>query len=233
MENNGLMVVPEIGKAIAKTARMNYDVQIGEETVKLIRNEDFQKLPKTKRPSLLKSGAEKLQMAYKLRSQYRLLNDHGTVIFDSKGVPLFNYEIMCDLYAGDVLICSGVGCANTREPSSGLAGDYQMANKTFKVAKKRALVDAILTVSGLSGMFKRDIEDDENEEETKAMIPADPNAKITSKQMQRLFAIAGQHGKTRQEAKDIIVAAGYESSKAILQKDYEKICEMMAKEKDE
>lgn len=232
MENNSLMVVPDIGKAVAKTARMNYDVQIGETVVKLIRNEDFQKLPKTKRPTLLKSGAEKLQMAYQLRAEYRLLNDHATVIVDSANKPWFNYEFLCSLFAGDVRICDGVGCANSREPSSGFAGDYQMANKTIKVAKKRALVDAILTVSGLSGMFKRDIEDDENEEETKAMIVDKPDDPITSKQMTRLYAIAGQHGRTRDEAKQIIIAAGYTSSKDIKQRDYDKICDMMAKEKD-
>lgn len=233
MENNGLMVVPDIGKAVAKTARMNYDVQIGAETVKLIRNEDFQKLPRTKRPSLLKSGAEKLQMAYHLRAEYTLLNDHSTVMHDTDGKCWFNYEYLCSLYAGDVRICDGVGSANTREKSSGFASDYDMANKSNKVAKKRALVDAVLTVSGLSGMFKRDIEDDENEEETKAMIADKPDDPITSKQMTRLYAIAGQHGRTRDEAKQIIIAAGYTSSKDIKQKDYDKICDMMAKEKDE
>ncbi len=230
MENNGLMVVPEIGKAVATTARMNYDVTIGGETVKLIRNEDFQKLPKTKRPTLLKAGAEKIQMAYKLRAEYRLVNDHATVMHDSDGKIWFNYEYLCSLYAGDVRICDGVGCANTRESSSGFASDYNMANKSNKVAKKRALVDAVLTVSGLSGMFKRDIEDDENEEETKAMIADKPNDPITSKQMTRLYAIAGQHGRTREEAKQIIIAAGYTSSKDIKQKDYDKICDLMAKE---
>lgn len=228
MESNGLMI--PVGQAIAKPARMNYDVAIGDTTVKLLRNEDFQKLPKTKRPTLLKSGAEKLQMAYKLRAEYTLLNDHATVMHDSGDKVWFNYEYLCSLYAGDIRICDGVGCANTREKSSGFASDYDMANKSNKVAKKRALVDAVLTVSGLSGMFKRDIEDEENEEDKNAMVAAKPNDPITSKQMTRLYAIAGQHGRTRDEAKQIIIAAGYASSKEILQKDYDKICDMMAKE---
>lgn len=227
MEANGLTVI-EQGGAIAKTSGKNYVIDVGNgNTCKLIRNEDFQKLPKTKRPTLLKSGAEKIQMAYRLRAEYTLLNDHATIIKDSDNKTWMNYEVLCSLFAGDVRICDGVGCANTRESSSGLASDYNMANKAFKVAKKRALTDAVLTVSGLSGMFKHDIEDDDNESDSKTISDMKPSDPITSKQMQRLYAIAGQYGRTRDEAKQIIQAAGYTSSKDITQGDYDKVCELM------
>lgn len=233
MENNGMMVV-EPGRALAHAKGRNYEVSIGQASVVLQRNEDFMKLPKTKRPTLLKSGAEKLQMAYQLRAEYVLLNDHATVLTDSDGKPWMNYEVRCSLFAGDVRICDGVGAANTREKSSGFASDYDMSNKAFKVAKKRALVDAIITVTGLGGMFKHDLEDDDLEKDSKEIVEAaKPGDPITSKQMTRLYAIAGQHGRTRDEAKQIIIAAGYTSSRDIKQKDYDKICDMMAKEKDE
>ena len=163
-----------------------------------------------------------------------MLNDHATVLTDSDGKPWMNYEVRCSLFASDVRICDGVGAANTHEKSSGFASDYDMSNKAFKVAKKRALVDAIITVTGLGGMFKHDLEDDDLEKDSKEIVEAaKPDDPITSKQMTRLYAIAGQHGRTRDEAKQIIIAAGYTSSREIKQKDYDKICDMMAKEKDE
>lgn len=46
---------------------------------------------------------------------------------------------------------------------------------------------------------------------------------ITDKQRKRLFAIAKEHGVTEEEVKEIIQRYGYESTKDILMKDYEKI----------
>ena len=113
METTGLTTI-QTGNALAKAQGRNYVVSVGNASVTLTRNEDFQKLPKTKRPSLLKSGAEKIQMAYQLRAEYTLLNDHATICLDSDNKPWMNYEVLCSLYSGNISICDGVGCANTR-----------------------------------------------------------------------------------------------------------------------
>lgn len=219
--------------AIAKPNRRNYTVTVGNCSIELKRDDDFMKITGTKRPMLLKAGAEKIQMAYGLSAFYRLLNDHSTVITDKDGGTWMNYEILCELWAGNTKVCDGVGCANTREKSSGFASAYDMANKAIKMARKRALVDAIIAVSGLASMFKRDIEDDENEKAANLVIGnlENPEAPITSKQLTRLYALAGNAGKSREKAKSIIIAAGYASSKDVKQKDYDKLCELMGEEK--
>ena len=47
---------------------------------------------------------------------------------------------------------------------------------------------------------------------------------ITSKQIQRIYAIAGERGLTTPEAKQLIISLGYASTKDIKQKDYDSVC---------
>lgn len=226
--------VVQCGIAEARTSGRNYIVSIGSREVQLNRNEDFMKLPKTKRPSLLKSGAEKICIAYGLTPHYTLLNTGNTIVSEqtNEGVTSwFNYEFNCELRSGDLHICDGVGCANTKEKSGGFASSYDLANKQMKIARKRALIDAVLFVSGLSFMFKNDIEDEENDEAAKAMIGIvqNPNAPISSKQVQRLYAIGGETGRSKEQIIRILNAKGYVSTKDIKQKDYDEICELIKK----
>lgn len=239
MSEMGLQTV-QTGLATARTKGRNYIVSIGNEharvEVELVRGDDFMKLPKTKRPTLLKSGAEKILIGYGLTPYYTLLNANNTVI-SSKGAngdsetAWFNYEVLCELKSRDLHICDGVGCANTREKSGGFASSYDLANKQFKIARKRALVDAVLFVSGLSGMFKNDIEDEENRDAAIALVGVaeKPNEPITSAQLTRLYAIGGEAGRSREQVKNIIQSKGYASTKDIKQKDYDTICELIRK----
>jgi hypothetical protein len=233
MENNDLMVRESVELATARACGLNYIVDIGGRELTLKRNDDFMKVKKAKRPSLLRSGAEKILMGYGLYAEYELLNDHKTVIEErnDRGASYwFNYEFKCILHAGATPVATGVGSANTREGSTGTSSGFDQQNRMIKVAKKRALVDAVLCVSGLSGMFKRDIEDDELEsgaDTAVAQAPLREDDPITSKQLKRLFAIAAAEGKTVEQAKQAIHAAGYAKSSEIKQKDYDKIIDAM------
>jgi len=109
------------------------------------------------------------------------------------------------------------------------------ANTILKMAKKRALVDAVLTATCASDIFTQDIEDmDDIGHDAKAQPKStpppqemrskqNPESKITEKQRQRMYAIAKQSGCSDDIFKKIIVEQGYQSSKDVLVKDYDRI----------
>lgn len=115
---------------------------------------DFGIIPGTKKPTMLKPGAEKIIMLLGLTSEFEILE--STRDFE-KG--FFQYQIKCQLKKDGFVITEGIGSANTRE-SKYLKGDpYTLDNTVLKMAKKRALVDAALLVGSLSDVFTQDIED--------------------------------------------------------------------------
>jgi hypothetical protein len=124
-----------------------------------------------------------------------------------------------------------------------------MANTILKMAKKRALIDAVLTATGASDIFHQDLEDlpegyiaPEQDQELPPkpeppteIGPAEPPTIangdcITEPQRKRLFAIAIASGMTKEQFSPWLKEKfGYESSKLILKADYEKICNSVMK----
>ena len=124
----------------------------------LKKDHDYGVIPGTgSKPTLLKPGAEKILMLMGLTSEYEVIEkvqdyDRG----------FFAFTVKCTLSKGDVKVTEGVGHANTREKRyvSGRQQDaYTLANTVLKMAKKRAQVDAVLTVASLSEIFTQDLED--------------------------------------------------------------------------
>jgi hypothetical protein len=218
-----LIVYEEPPMALLEANGENYQLNVYGKQTKMVRDVDFGVIPGTKKPSLYKSGAEKVLFAYGLRQEYVL-----EMAQEDFELPLFFYRFRCDLYKGDMLIKSGFGSANTNEKRIGSQSKFDAANGTLKMAKKRAMVDAALSLSGLSDAFTQDME---NEEFTKGGVEklseTDPNTPITTKQNTRMFTIAGKNGIGKERAKEIIKEFGYESSRDVLQKDYDAICRKM------
>lgn len=239
-ERNEMMVY-EATQAVAKAKGANYTVMsplTGAE-VKLVRDVDFGVIPKTKSPSLFKSGAEKVCMAYGLMQRYSIeskieqaksyASPKGEVVDDS----LFFYTVKCELVkiatnGQEYVFSSAYGSANTREKRNGFNGAFDAANSTLKMAQKRALVAAALSVSGLSAMFTQDMEDENfMSGYTEIQQTLDEDAPITAKQVKRIFAIANEAGITANKAKQMILAKyGYSSTKEITQKQYDEVCAM-------
>ena len=115
-----------------------------------------------------------------------------------------------------------------------------MANTILKMAKKRALIDAVLTATGASDIFSQDIEDlpegyiapEMAQEEVKppettpseaTNAPVINDQLISEAQAKRFYAIA--RGAGIEEVKGwLLQKFGYESSKDIKKADYERIC---------
>lgn len=136
----------------------------------LKKDQDFGVIPGTNKPTLLKPGAEKIIMLMGLESNYEIVEK---VEDYNKG--FFAYTVKSSLIKNGQLITEGFGSANTKENRYQLKewddelkkkvwkGQYQdpftLANTVLKMAKKRAQVDATLTVGSLSNVFTQDIED--------------------------------------------------------------------------
>jgi hypothetical protein len=119
--------------------------------------QDFGIIPGTQKPTLLKPGAEKILMLLGLTSEYEVTE---RVQDYDKG--FFAFTVKCVLSRTGLKVTEGVGHANTRERryTSGKQSDpFTLANTVLKMAKKRAQVDAVLTVASLSEVFTQDLED--------------------------------------------------------------------------
>jgi len=117
---------------------------------------DYGIIPGTKRPTLLKPGAEKILMLMGITSQYELIEK---VQDYDKG--FFAFTVKCILSHNGLVITEGLGHCNSREKRyvSEKVDAYTIANTCLKMAKKRAQIDAVLTVASLSDVFTQDVED--------------------------------------------------------------------------
>lgn len=204
---------------------INYSLHAPNCDVKLERDVDFGVVPGTKRPSLFKSGAEKVALAYGLLQHYTVENS----IEQFSDEPFCFYRVRCDLTKigpdGKLyIIATGYGSGNTKEKRNGRNDAYNAANSTLKMAAKRALVAAALSVSSLSNMFSQDMENEDFVEGgTRDLSQTnDPEALLTRAQLKAVYAVAAKNGLTAAMAKKELTKAGY-SIKEVKQKDYAKV----------
>ena len=218
-------------KAIVEAKRMNYAITVpGGGSAILKREVDFGVIPKTKRPSLYKSGAEKIAFAYGLMQRYHI----ECRVEETEPEPFFFYVVRCDLVkllptGQEIIFTSGYGSANTKEKRNGFNGAFDSANSSLKMAQKRALVSAAISICGGSDLFTQDIEDESFVEKNYAEIKqtTDDEAPVTSKQIKRLYAIGAEAGRNVEQIKQLLSAKGYTSTKDIKQKDYDEVCKLV------
>lgn len=234
----GELAIYEGQMAIAKTSGTGYKIEspLTGHTVKLERDVDFGVVPGTKSPSLYKSGAEKVAMAYGLMQRFTV--ESAMEVIDPE--PFFYYRVRCDLVkvannGVEYIFCSGEGSANTREKRNGRNDAYNSANSTLKMAQKRALVQAALAVSGLSSMFTQDMENETFMNNYNELAESMKSGLITKPQGRRLFAIGASVGLNAKQVKEFLASQGITNPSEILQTDYERIVELLQKqgEKDE
>jgi len=123
----------------------------------LKQNHDFGIVPGTgSKPTLLKPGAEKILMLMGLSSEYEIIE---RIQDYDKG--FFAYTVRCILTRNGHIITQGLGHCNSRERkyTSDKQDVYMLGNTCLKMGKKRAQVDATLTVAALSEIFSQDLED--------------------------------------------------------------------------
>ena len=181
--------------------------------------------PMTKNPTLFKSGAEKVCVSYGLCQRYAL----ESKIEDPEN-GFFFYAVRCDLVkivdGREYVITSSYGSANTREKRTGSQSPYDGANSALKMAQKRALVSAALSLGCMSDSFTQDIESDQEDGEA-YYKGKDPEAPITAAQVKFFYSAASRHGLTKNEAKRLLKEYGYDSASKIKAKDFDALLDAM------
>jgi hypothetical protein len=230
---DNLMVVE--AKPASLTAKgKNYKLNVNGVETLLRRDVDFGVIPNTTRPSLFKSGAEKIAMGYGLLQHYDVVSCVEN--WDGES-PFFMYTVRCDLCkivdGKEYIFSTAYGSANTREKRNGRNDAFNSANSTLKMAQKRALTSATIAVSGLSSAFTMDIEDMgfNKQVENLQVDNTDPNTTITQAQRKRLFAIAKTYSMGTVELKGWLKDKfGIESTNEITQKMYDEIVAKLQEE---
>lgn len=171
-----------------ETTEISQTLQKIEQVQVLVQNQlkqghDYDTIPGTSKPTLLKPGAEKILMLFGLTSEYDFLEKIEDY---EKGI--FAYTVKCILSKNGQKITEGLGSCNSKEnkyrwrwvkeKTDGQVvyktktnrwgkEEYQIendeifsqANTILKMAKKRSQIDAVLTVASLSELFTQDLED--------------------------------------------------------------------------
>ena len=165
----------------------------------LISGTDYGIIPNCKKPTLLKSGAEKILNYLGLIARTEISNR-----VEDYNIGFFSYEAKVYLidYNG-VVKGEGIGLTNSREGKYAKTNGYAVQNTVLKMAKKRALVDAALTVGNLSARFTQDVEDLNIEPDNLAEgknpngLKSSNNTKadktVTQKQLKYLETLMSQH----------------------------------------
>ena len=153
-EQNALSLIDSIDtNAVTRTLqKIAQFQQIIQSTLKL--GHDYGIIPGCQKPSLLKPGAEKINMLMGCSTEYAIMDK--TEDYD-KG--FFAYNVKCIISRNGILITEGVGHCNSREKKYVFQDPYSITNTILKMAKKRSYIDATLTLASLSEIFTQDIED--------------------------------------------------------------------------
>lgn len=171
----------EISNSLNKVSSLQVVIQ---KTLK--KGHDYDVIPGTNKPTLLKPGAEKILMMFGITSEYEVVSS----VEDWKN-GVFAYTVRCILSKNGNKITEGLGNCNSKEDKyryrwvkaqdvpMGVDAEtlksnqygklriendeiYSIVNTILKMAKKRAQIDATLTVASLSEVFTQDVEDMKN-----------------------------------------------------------------------
>lgn len=121
----------------------------------MVPNIDYGFIPNCPKPTLFKAGAEKLCDVYGLTKQIEVVNR-----IEDFNQGLFHYEVKATLTnkRTGLVEAEGIGCCNNKEKKYVNQDPFSVMNTVLKMAKKRALVDAVLSATRTSGIFSQDLE---------------------------------------------------------------------------
>jgi hypothetical protein len=180
----------------------------------MIPGQDYGIVPGVSKPSLFKPGAEKLTDIFGFSKQVEIL--YRTEDWEN---GLFNYEVKVSLInkRNQLVEAEGIGCCNSKEKRYRSQDPYNVVNTVLKMAKKRALIDAVLSATRSSGLFTQDVEDLDISERwdrspqaqaTRTVRGAKPGslpvAEITQPQLRKVQVLAEAIGMTPHQLQALI-----------------------------
>ncbi|MED4351726.1 hypothetical protein P9265_05180 [Schinkia azotoformans] len=157
---------------------------------------DYGRIEGFDKPTLLKPGAEKLCDIFGFTKRVSILNR-----IENWEMGLFAYEVKVTLVSkqSGLTEAEGIGTCNSKEKAFISQDPFSLVNTLLKMAKKRALVDAVLSASRASGIFTQDIED----------LPKQTNFKggdepATNRQLQKIFRTVSELEMRPEVAKELM-----------------------------
>jgi len=173
---------------------------------------------------LFKPGADVLAMTFRLVPQFKV---ERTDLPDGHR----EFDVTCSMFnpAGE-LLGQGVGSASTMEKKYRYRGGQEntdiadVYNTVLKIAKKRAHIDATLTVTGAADLFTQDLIDEYEPPRKPVGMPTETKAPISEPQQKRLFAIAAKANVSGDSMHAYLKTFGIEHSKDIPRALYDRIC---------
>lgn len=184
------------------------------------------------RKVLLKPGAEKITVLLGLRSRFEIV---GKVEDFESG--FFAYMVRCSLVAPNgETVTEGLGQANTKERRYVRQDAFTLANTVLKMARKRALVDAALTVGSLSDLFTQDLEDmegiaiEEPAMQTVQVVQAQTtgDGMATDNQRKAIFAVSRKAGMTDESLRELMLERyGKESTRELSKQEASELIESL------
>jgi hypothetical protein len=159
----------------------------------MVQGIDYGVVPGCPKPCLLKPGAEKLCDIFGFSKRIEVLNRQEDW---NKG--LFAYEVKTTLInkRTSLVEAEGVGNCNSQEKKYKTQDAFSIANTVLKMAKKRALVDAVLSATRSSGLFTQDLEDMGDMPVIMSSTPEPENRlrprPITDKQQKKIYYLINE-----------------------------------------
>ena len=144
-----LVLTPE--EATQRIQALNEFVQSS-----MVKGIDYGLINGFSKPTLLKPGAEKLCDAFGFSKTVDVVNR-----IEQWETGVFSYEVKVTLSnkGTGVIEAEGIGSCNSKEAAYRYSDSFTIVNTLLKMAKKRALVDAVLSATRASGLFTQDVED--------------------------------------------------------------------------
>ena len=185
---------------------------------------DYGVIPGTQKPSLWKSGAEKLARLFNLGS--RIVSQTKDINIE-KGYATVAYTFEIFHLKTGVGLSQCEGCATSLEKKYRNVALPDILNTLMKIAQKRAYVGAVIQAIGASDYFTHDIDDVIDAEVIGAtqQQPTGDRSKPTDKQLKRLYAIVRSSGWFDEDVKDYMKKEfNKASSKDLTWVEYDKFC---------
>ena len=124
--------------------------------------------------NLEKPGAEKIVSATGLQPTFPSLNRYEEAAYS--GIDIKEIVIRCELTLQGRIVGTGIGGRSVKEHHGNI-------NAALKMAKKSALIDAVLTTFGLSQMFQQDWNEKDQAEQEQRRIQATKPKPTTLEEM--------------------------------------------------
>lgn len=193
--NSNVSSLPNVVVSSSESRRRIEELQTFVDDL-MVKGVDYGIVDGFSKPTLLKPGAEKLCDVFGFSKTVEVVNR-----IEQWETGIFAYEVKMILTRKDngVIETEGLGSCNSKEAAFQQKNAYTIVNTVLKMAKKRALIDAVLSATRSSGIFTQDIED----------FPVSLNNKgddepITKRQLHKIYQIVTELNMRHEVAKEMI-----------------------------